>query len=103
MATAFAVSSLRRPDTPPKVKRLESTASGVLAGTVNLPRNRGAACPLLPRLGMPLKIAQTACNSKGLNQTGSVCAASAKRDFARHRPTHSSFKTARPPHRDPDD
>src|SRR5215469_10689127 len=47
-----------------------------------IPRNRGAACPLLPRLGMPLKIAQIARNSKDLNQIGSVCASSAKRDFA---------------------
>src|SRR5215471_16866585 len=37
-----------------------------------IPRNRGAVCPLVPRLGMPLKLARITRNSKGLNQIGSV-------------------------------
>ena len=54
----------------------------ILIITRNLiPRNRGAACTLIPRLGMPSKIAQITRNSKGLNQIGWVCASSAKRDF----------------------
>src|SRR5215472_15984307 len=47
-----------------------------------MPRNRGAVAHWVPQFGMPLKIAQVTRNSNGLNQIGSVCASTAKRDFA---------------------
>src|SRR5215472_5089276 len=47
-----------------------------------IPRNRGAACPLVPRFGSAVNDSTIVREFKGLNQIGSVCASSAKRDFA---------------------
>src|SRR5215467_4802936 len=47
-----------------------------------IPRNRGAVAHWLPRFGSAVNNNTIAHEFKGLNQIDSVCASSAKRDFA---------------------